>query len=80
MADIFPPTDDIAPTGNSYGYYDEHYAAEIERLRAALQEIAGHKISGVIPDDYNVRSWMLHNYVEIREIARAALEGKKKDD
>ena len=58
----------------------EEAAAEIERLRAALQEIAGHKISGVIPDDYNVRSWMLHNYVEIREIARAALEGKKKDD
>ena len=55
-------------------------AAEIERLRAALQEIAGHKISGVIPDDYNVRSWTLHNYVEIREIARNALEGEKTND
>lgn len=54
-------------------------ANEIERLRAALQEIAGHKISGVIPDDYNERSWTLHNYVEIREVARAAL-GEKTDD
>ena len=52
---------------------------EINRLRAALEEIAGHKISGVIPDDYNERSWTLHNYVEIREIARAAL-GEKTDD
>ena len=52
---------------------------EIGRLRAALEEIAGHKISGVIPDDYNERSWTLHNYVEIREIARAAL-GEKTDD
>ena len=32
MADNFPPTDDIAPTGNSYGYYDEHYADELQRL------------------------------------------------
>lgn len=27
MTDDFPPTNDIAPTGNSYGHYDEHYAA-----------------------------------------------------
>ena len=50
-----------------------------ETAIAALKEIAGHKISGVIPDDYNERSWTLHNYVEIREIARAAL-GEKTDD
>ncbi len=36
MIDDFPPTNDIAPTGNSYGYYDEHYADEIERLAARL--------------------------------------------
>jgi len=59
---------------------DEPLRLEIERLRAALREIAGHKISGIIPDDYNVRSWTLHNYVEIREIARAALAGEKADD
>lgn len=51
-------------------------ADEIERLRAALQEIAKHKISGIIPDDYNERSWTLHNYVEIREIARRARWGE----
>ena len=64
-----------------FGYKNgkDSMKVEIDRLRAALQEIAGHKISGVIPDDYNVRSWTLHNYVEIREIARAAL-GEKTDD
>lgn len=64
-----------------FGYKNgkDSMKAENERLRAALQEIAGHKISGVIPDDYNERSWTLHNYVEIREIARAAL-GEKTDD
>ena len=79
MADIVERLRDTHPNFDEKPMCEEA-AAEIERLRAALQEIAGHKISGVIPDDYNVRSWMLHNYVEIREIARAALEGKKKDD
>ena len=27
MTDDFPPTNDIPPTGNSYGHYDERYAA-----------------------------------------------------
>ena len=64
MADIFPPTDDIAPTGNSYGYYDEHYAAEIERLRAALREIAYSRPAGPL------RNKLAEQY---EKVARAAL-------
>ena len=74
------PQDDLTLV-YMYGFKNgrESTKDEINRLREALQEIAGHKISGVIPDDYNERSWTLHNYVEIREIARAAL-GEKTDD
>ena len=50
MTDDFPPTNDIPPTGNSYGYYDEHYAARqpagdvgelIEKCRRYADSLVG---------------------------------------
>jgi hypothetical protein len=57
----------------------EEAAAEIERLREALERIAQHHIPGVIPEHWDASNWAVYNYVQICEIARAALPKGESD-
>ena len=50
------------------------YSEQIERQQKVLKEIADAKISGVIGDGYNVKSWLIKHHTILVDKARAALK------
>jgi hypothetical protein len=86
MTDDFPPTNDIAPTGNSYGYHDEHDVGElVKRLRAQVKVLVG-ALQECEPFVAHFKGgWctLTHAQIstdELLETIRAALKRGKKDD
>jgi hypothetical protein len=71
--------DEINKAVNDIRFYWDHLEKRNKEMEAALRKIAEHHVPGVIPDGYTMLPWVAHNYGIMRNIARAALTGEKKD-